>query len=240
MKAWSRLKEFLRRTDASPVSISAQAPSDVAATRPVDAVRIDLAMPVVERKPNRTVWRNPDGYIVSVDLVSMQWPNPWTPRTAQEWFRQMAEDHKGGLVEAELREWRSGQLIEGIYKYPEGSGFRFTGMMIMPLECASLIWTVVDGEHGTTGVREAVVATEMLKEGELTLEEYAKSWAQDPYDPDYRAQGRVEIGALRYLSDDAFYDSQFPDHPLSRVRAGFRKILADVEIDEEALGGNPV
>jgi len=222
MKWWSRL--FREAEIASP--------------RPVDAVRIDLGMPVVERKPHRTVWRNADGYVVSVNIATdVQWPNPWTPRTVQEWFREMAEHRKGGLVEAEIREWRSGQMIEGIYKCPEGSGFRFTGMMIMPLQRASLIWTLVDGEHGTTGVREAVVVAEMLKEGSLTLEEYVKSWAQDPYDSEYRARGRVEISALRYLSDDAFFDSQFPDHPLSRVRAGFRKILADVEVDEEALGG---
>ena len=51
-------------------------------------------------------------------------------------------------------------------------------MLIIQGEDLSLIWTVVSGECGTTGVREAIIGTELLNAGELTLEDYERSWAQ--------------------------------------------------------------
>ena len=70
----------------------------------------------------------------------------------------------------------------------------------------------------------------------MTVESYEQTWAQDPYDPGYRARGRVERGALRYLSDDARFDAQFPSHPLSKVRSLLQTIQTGVIIDEEAFG----
>jgi hypothetical protein len=79
----------------------------------------------------------------------------------------------------------------------------------------------VDGEHGTTGVREAVVTAELMGAGRLSLADYRERWAGDPYDPGYAG---VDRSVLRSLSDDESYDGQFPDHPLSRIR----KVLADL------------
>jgi hypothetical protein len=101
---------------------------------------------------------------------------------------------------------------------------------------AFLVWTLVAGEQGTTGVREAVVTAQLFEEGALTLESYQLSWAQDPYDSHYRALGRVDFRTLRYRSDDARFDAQFPNHPLSRIRSGLRTILADIEVDEDVFG----
>ena len=77
------------------------------------------------------------------------------------------------------------------------------------------VWTIVDGERGMTGVREAIITTELMKAGKFTVDEYQRSWAQDPYDPDYR---EVDGSVLRFVSDDVCYDVRFPDHPLSKVR----------------------
>jgi hypothetical protein len=203
----------------------------------VEGVLLDLSMPVVERSPSRTVWRDSDGDIVSLDVVKGQdLPNPLTPDTVQAFFREMAEDRQGGLVEARILERPSGEAVEGIYKRRQGTGFVFTGMLIMPVRHASLVWTIVAGEHGTTGVREAVVSAQMFTEGSLTVDAYKRSWAQDPYDAQYRAQGRVDMSTLRYMSDDARFDSQFPNHPLSKIRRGLQTILAEARIDEAVVG----
>jgi hypothetical protein len=61
-----------------------------------------------------------------------------------------------------------------------------------------------------------------MSEGELTLEGYESSWAQDPYDPTYCG---VDRSTLRYLSDDEMYDAKFPDHPLSKVRRELNRLL---------------
>ena len=74
-----------------------------------------------------------------------------------------------------------------------------------------------------TGQREAVITTQLMSEGKLTLETYRQSWAQDPYEPTYSG---VERRTLRYQSDDSRYDQQFPQHPLSKVRRLLSTLLS--------------
>jgi hypothetical protein len=90
----------------------------------------------------------------------------------------------------------------------------------------------VAGEHGTTGIREAVITAGLMEEGKLTVESYKASWAQDPYDSTYCG---VDRSTLRYMSDDETYDPQFPQHPLSKVRRELHR-LARVEIDSAFAG----
>jgi hypothetical protein len=79
----------------------------------------------------------------------------------------------------------------------------------------SHIWSVVAGERGTTGVREAGVTAELMKAGKLTPQNFESSWASDPYDASYHG---VDRSVLRFISDDERYDERFPEHPLSKVR----------------------
>ena len=205
----------------------------------VDAVRLDLPMFVVEESAHSRSWRDADGDVVTVEVVDGFEAVPVTSQAAQAQFRQMAENQKGGLVQAEVLEWRSRRVAEGIYKVRRGLGFAFTGMLMMPVRQSSLIWAVATQERGTTGMREAVVTAQMFKEGSLTVESYEQTWADDPYDPEYRARGRVDAATLRYLSDDVRFDAQFPSHPLAKVRNLLQTIRTEVVVDEEAFGTSP-
>jgi len=49
----------------------------------------------------------------------------------------------------------------------------------------------------------------------MTVEDYKRSWAKDPYDSEYHSADR---GVLRFVSDDESYDERFPQHPLTKVR----------------------
>jgi hypothetical protein len=108
-----------------------------------------------------------------------------------------------------------GATVGLIYKRLEKPAYVFTGMLLVPRRQGSQVWTVVAGEHGTTGVREAPITFELLNAGELTMKDYEHSWAQDPYDPTYCG---VDHSVLRFISDDERYDVRFPEHPLSKVR----------------------
>jgi hypothetical protein len=119
-----------------------------------------------------------------------------------------------------------------IYKKLQIPAFRFTGMLIIPMPDASCIWTIVAGEHGTTGIREAVITGELMNQGKLTIEAYETTWAQDPYDPSYSG---IDRSTLRYMSDDEAYDQLFPQHPLSKVRRELQR-LASVEIQDSLHG----
>src|SRR3954469_2716238 len=76
-------------------------------------------------------------------------------------------------------------------------------------------------EHGTTGMREAIIFDAMLASGQIKPEDFARAektgtvpgWTQDPYD------STIKWSVLRNLSEDEQYDAQFPNHPLSRIRS---------------------
>jgi hypothetical protein len=120
-----------------------------------------------------------------------------------------------------------------IYKARRERAFVFTGMLFLPADAEWLVCTVVDGERGTTGIREAVVTAQLIEAGALNVEHYEECWANDPYDSQYRGTSEVP---LRYLSDDESYDAQFPEHPLSNVRRTLRTLLENVFIDASANG----
>jgi len=94
-------------------------------------------------------------------------------------------------------------------------------MLIIPLSKVEMIWTVVAREHGTTGIREALITSDLMNKGKLTLESYMASWAQDPYDPPYCG---VDRSILRFMSDDESYDQLLPQHPLSKVRRELNRL----------------
>ena len=127
-----------------------------------------------------------------------------------------------GLVEAATVQGPHGSAVMLIYKRLDKPAFVFTGMLFMPPVEKSWLWTLVARERGTTGVRESVVTAQLMNAGKLTIESYEAEWAQDPYDSDYRG---VDRSTLRYASDDELCDSQFPNHPLSKVRRELRRLL---------------
>ena len=190
-----------------------------------------------EVRDDWVVWRDADGDVLTlaVQEKSLQngLPSLSDEDAVRRYCRKLAESGKAGLVEAGTAATAMGSAIKLIYKKLEIPAFRFTGMLIVFLPKATCIWTIVAGEHGTTGVREALVTAGLLNEGKLTVESYEASWAQDPYDSSYCA---VDRSTLRYLSDDEAYDQQFPQHPLSKVRRELHR-LGSVEIDQSQLCG---
>lgn len=109
----------------------------------------------------------------------------------------------------------SAATVSLIYKQLKMPAYIFTGMLMFPSHDVSTVWTVVSAERGTTGVREATVTAELMNSGKLTIDDFKRSWAQDPYDASYCG---VDRSVLRFVSDDESYDERFPDHPLSKVR----------------------
>lgn len=159
------------------------------------------------------VWRDTDGDVLS--LANSPVPLTDSDRTdemkVRKWCREIAQPRGGGLIEAH----RLDIGIKLIYKRLAMPAYVYTGMLITHVQALWLIWTIVAGERGTTGVREAVVAAKLINEGKLKPEEYELRWGRDPYDPAYRS---VDRRIQRFMSDNESYDERFPQHPLSKVR----------------------
>ena len=122
---------------------------------------------------------------------------------------------------------RSVPSLHWIYKRLQCPAYVFTGMLAVLHHEGQFVWTVVCGERGMTGVREALVTAELVQAGTLTLESYQTSWAQDPCEPAYQG---VDRSVLPFLSDDTICDDRFPDHPRSKVR----RVLAAVPATRES------
>jgi len=168
---------------------------------------------------DKRVWRNTQGDVLSLDILpatSLRLPEFSDVTSLQRWSRSLAEDRQGGLIEVRVISGVPLRAVSLIYKRLQIPAYIFTGSLIVSCDVESYqVWMIVAGETGTTGVREAVVTTEMYNARKwTTTEEYKRSW-RDPYDPTYHG---VDSSVLRFVSDDEYYDEQFPEHPLSRVR----------------------
>lgn len=183
----------------------------------------------VERKHDFVVWRNKVGNVLALAAVDDigDWSDASERDAVQNLARAHAESSGAGLVEAGIVSPSDPRIVSFIYKKLVSTGFMYTGMLIVISEPFSWIWTVVDREKGTTGVREAVITSRMIEEGSLTVERYESEWARDPYDPDYAG---VDRRNLRYISDDPKYDDQFPNHPLAMIRSRFGN-LKDIRLN---------
>jgi hypothetical protein len=202
---------------------------------PPDAVRIarGLHLPewtLVETSAHGGRWRDDAG-----DLLTLTWTK--TTQTADEFSdpaalqarcRRIAQARGAGLVDVALVTGAQGDGYMFVDKKLVPPALQFLGMLVLPATTGSWVWAVMCGERNPTGSREAAVTQELFKAGRLTTESFEKSWAQDPYDPDYRG---VDRSTLRYMSDAEEYDERFPKHPLSKVRRELKKLL-ELELDD--------
>lgn len=118
-----------------------------------------------------------------------------------------------GLIEAKCDKTLSGRpLVYSIVKtagQPNGVQYCLT----LQLDYSSLVLNVQGffDEVGVTGTRDAAVYELAVKNGQVSVD--MAGWRQDPYDPSFNR------GNLMNLSEDKLYDAQFPEHPLSQLRA---------------------
>jgi hypothetical protein len=163
------------------------------------------------------LWRDTDGDVLSLTLfdTDLGLPGFSNQSELQQFSRRFASSRGAGLIEMKVANGSLGPTLSLIFKQLEKPSYIFTGMLLVPNQSSPQIWSLVATERGTTGLREAVVTAQLFSAGKLTIENYDRSWAQDPYDPSYR---EVDQSLLRFVSDDASYDEKFPQHPLSKVR----------------------
>ncbi len=133
----------------------------------------------------------------------------------QHWARFFARDTSGGLIEAEHVDLPFGPGLRFIFKTLELPAYMYHGQLVFAKNDVDIFISIVCKELGTTGVREAVITSELFSQGRLDLKEFERAFARDPYDPGYDG---VDRSVLRFMSDDPVYDVRFPDHPLSKVR----------------------
>jgi hypothetical protein len=143
-------------------------------------------------------------------------------------YRASANAGGVGIVEVQTGRVDGCPIIRTVLKAPQPTGMVYVGSLTLPFRDCSYVIKAQCAEHGTTGVREAVVLDALMHSGDLAAapgpDGRIPGWEQDPYDP--RAISRV----MRNRSEDERYDARFATHPLSRARALLQRIQTTLRI----------
>ena len=131
-------------------------------------------------------------------------------------YSRAAKDAGLGVLEVDAVSVDGIGAVRTLFKLPqEPTGRTYIGTLTFPFRDFSLVLKVVCPERGCTGIRDTMVADQMMSAGTLTFDEQtgkARGWLADPYDPN-------EEGPMtRNRSELPEFDAQFPDHPLSQAR----------------------
>jgi hypothetical protein len=191
-----------------------------------------------ERSNEWVVWGKARD-ILSVAVIPPAWIT--FKRMEREYWLDYARKiaKPGGIVSVDSCTAADRPAIQIIYKREEGSGYRYAGTLVIDFGEQWCQVTVVCGERGPTGIREAVLTAELMDDGIIGMREYPfyvrlfkrssgylEGWFTDPYDSEYK--GIV----LRSVADDEKYDSQFPDHPLSRLRSTLKTVRESLQLPQ--------
>lgn len=173
-----------------------------------------------EREPG--VWTDERGLVLSVHFFPLV---PDLPASLEEPDRlrfglaQGAAGAGGGLIEAVLGAVDGVPAVRQLIKVPRptGHGQVFLGSWTVPKAGCSTVLKAQAAEGATTGMREAMVMAQVGP---------ADYFRPHPYAPGLG-------GGLPYhVGDHEQWDAQFPDHPLTLVRAALNRITPTVTLDD--------
>ncbi|WOX06131.1 hypothetical protein [Microbulbifer pacificus] len=156
----------------------------------------------------------------------------------REYFRANLAAQGVGVVECDsviISGYPSARAIGKIVA--SGESAQYIASLSMPLMDRSFVLSLYSREDGMTGLRDAIVFDKYLSEsGDDVLNDdgIPSGWACDPYFPEYKGP------SLRNNADSEEYDSQFPEHPLSKVRSKMNQVCKSINIvDVEEVTPRP-
>lgn len=155
-----------------------------------------------------STWGNPaTGDLVTLIYVDAVPDLPAPLEDIDALRRKLTEQQAefGCLIEAYTIAVAGQPALLRLEKFPlaDGAGLGFTAGIVVPKATCSAILKIMCRETGRSGTREAAIVPKVG---------FQNMFRPHPYAPEVR-------GKLPYnVADDAQWDSQFPDHPLSRAR----------------------
>jgi hypothetical protein len=175
-------------------------------------------------------WHRDSGDVLSTHFFALV-PDVPAPleniRAIRAAYREMLAEVGAAMVSVDVVDVARTRALQVILKAPQQpSGMTYVGSLTLPFAEFSFVIKAQSFEVGMTGLRDAMV---FAKSGIHVVDGVAHGWMQDPYDPAYRAP------LLRNQADDERWDSDFPDHPLSRCRAILRSLRETTRLGESVL-----
>jgi hypothetical protein len=166
---------------------------------------------------NRRTWFTPDGDGVGLFLFLKPPDLPTDAQTSaelQEFYRGRIGNDQVKIVEFRLQSVAGVNCVWMLLKIPrQPHGMDYLGALTNPFAEFSFVIKMQCEERGITGVREAALFLRSQQDGSVTL----------------TPGGQL---AGDWNPDDERHDSMFPDHPVSRLRRNFGRIIETLQIHE--------
>lgn len=192
---------------------------------------------VQETNPKKQVWEHPSrAAVLSLHFFDVP---PDIPVSLEDqaalrgYYRNLVSAQHGGLVAVAVGVVANTriQVVKTIFKVPrQPRGTGYIGSLTLPFKHFSYVVKIQAEEGGITGVREAVIADKLIREGKITpAENTIPGWSADPYDRSWKK------GTLMNLAEREEYDHLFPEHPLTIVREGLKAVAEGLKPGQELL-----
>jgi len=174
------------------------------------------------QQQDQQVWVHPS----TGDIVGLQYFDlvPDLPATLDD-LPKLRHDltiihgQDGCLIEAYVVNFAGVPALLRLIKNPlpgAPAGQLFSAVITVPKATCSANLQIMCPERGTTGIREAMLMAQVGPQ----------NWfVQHPYAPGFTGKLPYHVG------DDARWDPQFPEHPLTRARAWLHHALSTARID---------
>ncbi len=192
---------------------------------------------VQETNPKKQVWEHP-GHAAVLSLHFFDIPPDIPVRLADQtalrgYYRNLIQAQHGGLVEVSVGVLADTRIsvVKTIFKLPrQPRGMGYIGSLTVPFKHCSYVVKIQAEEGGMTGMREAVIADKLIREGKIAPgENNIPGWSTDPYDQTWKK------GVLMNLAEREEYDPLFPGHPLTIVRDGLKAVAGNLKPGKELL-----
>lgn len=177
----------------------------------------------MERHDERT-WFDPrTGDQVSLTYIGMVPDIPAPLDDLPLLRRKLAEEtaESGSIIEAHVVRLGGLPALFQLIKLPipgQDTGLAFIAAFTVPRANCSAVLRIQCAEGQMTGIRESTVAAQVG---------FENCFPPHPYAPDVRGQ-------LPYnVADEASWDQQFPEHPLTRARAWAHHTIATARVDPQ-------
>ena len=223
-------------------------PDKAASTNTPQGIHIpdSVGWKTVTSTPGSTVWAGRPGNTYTLTTHSGEPSVPLDDLDAlRDHIRKPAATEQGGLVQADIIQVNDHTAAYFITKdtIPNSMGYRYVGRCVIPFDGGWYEFRMDATAVGPTGKREAFLSVKLKLYANAKMEEIPpeappipggepgkstgkriKGLSKDPYD------SRFDASSNYWITDDAKFDSQFPQHELSRLRAKFPKIIDSIEI----------
>jgi hypothetical protein len=176
----------------------------------------------------RPTWSGPEGAVLTLDGVASLDVPVSDNESLHSYFTAFSDASGAEFVEARTFDGWAGR---GIYKRREGFAYIYTGMLVMPFEQRTLVWTMVAGKRGITGVREALISSQLFEQGRLVFEDDGNVRVVERDAPD-----GGDGAPLSAFCDREEFDALVPTHPLSILRRELQAVVEHAVIHEQHVG----